>query len=85
MTNADYIRKMDNERLYHFLTAMELGDIDYAKTFCDLCEKAAKEHGESTDCDECLKWWLEQDSKMPHFGLEYWAFSPWNERSLLDE
>jgi hypothetical protein len=81
MTNADYIRQMDDERMFRFLNSFKEGDIDYARTFCDMCEQVAKMNGESTDCDGCLKWWLAQDSKMPHFGLEDWAFAPWNERS----
>lgn len=68
MTNADVIRSMNNEELYQFLTAWELGDVDYAVTFCSMC----KEGGNSLDldCDGCRKHWLSDNAELP-FGLMY--------------
>ena len=37
MTNADRIRSMSDDELADFIYRCEMGDIDYAKTFCDLC------------------------------------------------
>lgn len=71
MSNADVIRAMTDDELFYFLRMFEVGDIDTAKTFCDLCEKDAKKHHASCDCDGCLKWWLALDSKHPQ-GLKYW-------------
>ena len=51
-TNADRIRQMTDEELADFLDRWELGDIDYSKTFCDLCDG-------QYDChDDCLLDWL---------------------------
>ncbi|MBR3008365.1 MAG: hypothetical protein IKI35_05650 [Stomatobaculum sp.] len=55
MTNADRIRSMTDEELADFLDRWEIGDIDYAKTFCDLCEG-------QYDChDDCVLGWLRQE------------------------
>lgn len=54
-TNADRIRAMSDEELAEFLDRWELGDIDYSKTFCDLCDG-------QYDChDDCLMDWLKQE------------------------
>lgn len=53
MTNADLIRSMTDEELLEFLERFQTGDIDYAITFCSLCEK---DH--LYECDACLRWWL---------------------------
>ena len=54
-TNADRIRQMSDEELAEFLDRWELGDIDYSKTFCDLCDG-------QYDChDDCLMDWLKQE------------------------
>lgn len=71
-TNADVIRSMTNDELSDFLEEFEVGDIDYAETFCNLCEKYAREHSRSVDCCGCLKWWLELPAKQHPQGLEYW-------------
>ena len=56
-TNADRIRAMSDEELAEFLDRWELGDIDYSKTFCDLCEG-------QYDChDDCLMDWLKGEVK----------------------
>ena len=56
-TNADRIRSMTDEELAEFLDRWELGDIDYSKTFCDLCEG-------QYDChDDCLMDWLKEEVK----------------------
>ena len=52
MTNADRIRSMTDEELADFLDRWEIGDVDYSKTFCDLCDG-------QYDChDDCLMDWL---------------------------
>ena len=54
-TNADRIRAMNDEELAEFLDRWALGDIDYSKTFCDLCKG-------QFDChDDCLMDWLKQE------------------------
>ena len=70
-TNADRIRAMSDEELQKFLLEFEAGDIDYAKTFCDMCCKDAALERKSTDCDGCLLWWLKHGAEQPQ-GLEYW-------------
>ena len=56
-TNADRIRCMSDEELAEFLDRWEMGDIDYSKTFCDLCEG-------QYDChDDCWLDWLKQEVK----------------------
>ena len=75
MTNADCIRRMDDEQLYDFLSEWECGDIDYSVTFCDLCNEATK-RGEvgnvlNLDCDGCRKHWLQRDA-VDFGGLMYW-------------
>lgn len=69
MTNADVIRKMTDEQLYEFLSEWECGDIDYAVTFCDLCERGGNEL--NLDCDGCRKHWLTRDA-VEYSGLLYW-------------
>lgn len=54
-TNADRIRSMTDEELAEFLDRWELGDIDYAKTFCDLC------NGQFDCHNDCLVDWLKQE------------------------
>ena len=52
MTQADRIRQMSDEELADFLDRWEMGDVDYSKTFCDLCDG-------QYDChDDCLMDWL---------------------------
>lgn len=75
MTNADCIRRMNDEQLYEFLSEWECGDIDYSVTFCDLCNEATK-RGEvgnalNLDCDGCRKHWLQRDA-VGYGGLMYW-------------
>ena len=54
-SNADRIRSMTDEELADFLERWELGDIDYSKTFCDLCKG-------QYDChDDCLLDWLKKE------------------------
>jgi hypothetical protein len=75
MTNADKIRAMSDEELQKFLQEFESGDIDYAKTFCDLCCKDAALERRSVDCEGCLLLWLKSDAKQPQ-GLDYWTRQP---------
>jgi Lar family restriction alleviation protein len=69
-TNADRIRSMSDEELHKFLLDFEAGNIDYAKTFCDLCCKDAALEQKSTDCDGCLLWWLKNDATLPQ-GIDW--------------
>lgn len=75
MTNADCIRRMSDEQLYEFLSEWELGDIDYAVTFCDLCEADQKQGGKGNvlglDCDGCREHWLNREAS-EYGGLYYW-------------
>ena len=69
-TNADRIRSMSDEELHKFLLDFEAGNIDYAKTFCDLCCKDAALERKSTDCEGCLLWWLRNDATLPQ-GIDW--------------
>lgn len=54
-TNADRIRAMTDEELAQFLDSWEMGDVDYSRTFCDLCKW-------QYDCfNDCLMEWLKQE------------------------
>lgn len=55
-TNADRIRSMSDEELANFLDRVEMGDIDYSKTFCDLCDGFYDCH------DDCLVGWLKAEA-----------------------
>lgn len=55
ITNADKIRALTDEELADFLDRWEMGDIDYSKTFCDLCKG-------QYDChNDCLLDWLKKE------------------------
>ena len=56
ITNADRIRAMSDEELADFIDKCEMNDIDYAKTFCDLC------NGQH-ECNQCRLDWLQQPAK----------------------
>ena len=56
ITNADRIRAMSDEELAEFIDRCEMNDIDYAKTFCDLCNG-------QYECDQCRLDWLKQPSE----------------------
>lgn len=74
MTNADAIRRMTDEQLFLFLSAWELGDIDYGVAFCDLCEESKKAGGKGNtlglDCDGCKEHWIKRDAE-EYGGLLY--------------
>ena len=55
-TNADRIRAMSDEELAEFIYRCEMNDIDYAKTFCDLCNG-------QYECDKCRLDWLQQPAE----------------------
>ena len=55
-TNADRIRAMSDEELAEFIDRCEMNDIDYAKTFCDLCNG-------QYECDQCRLDWLKQPAE----------------------
>lgn len=59
MTNAEVIRQMSDEQLLDFLERWELGDIDYAVTFCDYCKR--NEISVHLDCDYCRADWLSRN------------------------
>ena len=56
ITNADRIRAMSDEELAEFIDRCEMNDIDYAKTFCDLCNG-------QYECDQCRLDWLKQPAE----------------------
>ena len=56
ITNADKIRAMSDEELADFIDRCEMGDIDYANTFCDLCNG-------QYECDQCRLDWLKQKAE----------------------
>ena len=56
ITNADRIRAMSDEELADFIDRCEMGDIDYANTFCDLCNG-------QYECDQCRLDWLKQPAE----------------------
>ena len=56
ITNADRIRAMSDEELADFIDKCEMNDIDYAKTFCDLCNG-------QYECDQCRLDWLKQPAE----------------------
>ena len=58
-TNAERIRSMTDEELMEFLKKIEVGDIDYSVTFCDLCKDGGNALG--LDCDGCLLHWLQSE------------------------
>ena len=55
-TNAQKIRSMSDEELAEFIDRCEMNDIDYAKTFCDLCNG-------QYECDQCRLDWLKQPAE----------------------
>ena len=55
-TNAQKIRAMSDEELAEFIDRCEMNDIDYAKTFCDLCNG-------QYECDQCRLDWLKQPAE----------------------
>ena len=61
-TNADRIRSMTDEELAEFLEKVELGDLDYSITFCDMCKAGG--NALNLDCKGCLKHWLQKDSEV---------------------
>lgn len=69
MKNADVIRSMTDKQLDEFLAQFEVGDIDYAVTFCDLCKGNGNELG--LDCDGCRAHWLTEDANA-YNGLNGW-------------
>ena len=56
MTNGDRIRAMSDEELEDFLDRWGLGDINYSKTFCDMCDG-------QFDCHECRLDWLKREGE----------------------
>ena len=78
MTNGDVIRGLTDEELQVFLLEFESGEIDYSKTFCDMCCKDAALEQKSTDCGGCLLWWLKNNSKCPQ-GLDAWLRTRYTE------
>lgn len=59
MTNGDRIRSMSDEELTEFLRRIELGDIDYSVTFCNMCKDGGNALG--LDCGGCLLHWLQTE------------------------
>lgn len=67
MTNYERIKQMSIEEMQEFLINITLGDVDTARTYCDMCK------GNMYDCDDCVMWWLNIDSKEHPQGLDYWG------------
>lgn len=55
-TNADRIRAMSDEELADFIDRCEMSDIDYSKTFCNLCNG-------QYECSQCRLEWLKQPAE----------------------
>lgn len=68
-SNADIIRSLTDDELDVFLAMWELHDIDYAVTFCDLCEQDGG-NALGLDCDGCRKHWLQEDAAVWLHGME---------------
>ena len=56
ITNAARIRAMSDEELAEFIYRCEMSEIDYAKTFCDLCNG-------QYECGQCCLDWLKQPAE----------------------
>lgn len=65
MTNLEYIRTMNDDMLADFLEELEIGDIDWAQGFCDLCDK------DHYLCTSCFRQWLANDCE-EYQGLAIW-------------
>ena len=72
MTNADRIRAMTDDELFDFIDKVRLDDIDYACTFCDMCENDGG-NALGIDCDGCLRRWLTLDASEHPQGLDHFA------------
>ena len=67
--NFQRIKNMTKEELADFLYQVELGDVDFAITFCDLCEK---DHNGNCEREKCVRAWLDFDSKKHPQGIDHW-------------
>ena len=56
ISNAQKIRAMSDEELAEFIYRCEMSEIDYAKTFCDLCNG-------QYECGQCRLDWLQQPAE----------------------
>ena len=56
ITNAQKIRAMSDEELAEIIYRCEMSEIDYAKTFCDLCNG-------QYECGQCRLDWLQQPAE----------------------
>lgn len=63
MTNLERIKSFNVQQMGAFLSMIDLGNIDYSKMFCKVCDG-------TKNCEECFTWWLNSDSKQPQ-GLDY--------------
>lgn len=72
MTNFDRIKSFNIEQMGKFLNLVDLGEIDYSRTFCDLCK------GDEGSCDGCFRRWLNTDTKHPQ-GLDRYDWGDGNE------
>ena len=68
-SNFQRIKRMNREELAAFLDRVELGDIEFSVTFCDLCQK---NHNGECDRKGCIRTWLDVDSKDHPQGLDNW-------------
>lgn len=57
MTNYEKIKQMTVDEMIDFMEKLELKDIDYSLTFCNLCNG-------QYDCEnDCMRQWLEREVK----------------------
>ena len=63
MTNYERIKSFTVEQMGKFSNMMDLGNIDFSKTFCDMCD--------DKECDACFEWWLNSNSDSPQGLNEY--------------
>lgn len=55
MTNYERIKNMTVEEMIDFLDKVEMGDLDYSLTFCNMCKG-------QYDCqNDCMRKWLESE------------------------
>lgn len=71
VTNYERIKQMSIEEMQRFLARVDSCDIDMARTYCDVCKGEMRAMGEWYECDDCVRWWLELDSKEHPQGIDY--------------
>lgn len=57
MTNFEKIKSMSIDEMIDFMEKVELQDIDYAMTFCNMCD------GQYDCSNDCMRHWLESEAE----------------------